>query len=458
MKKYAFILSMLPLFLFGTLITSAQNNILDTIYVVNWDTVDNDWILESKTINTFSESDLVLESKKYTYNQSKESWNPQEKHVYTYNGSSEIQQIIKYYWDNGLSKYLEYQNIDYNYNGGNVKEKTTSTWQSIDKTWLNYQKYEFNHDAFGNIISKVFYDEWDNNSAQWKKESIDSIKYFNSKMEEWQHFKYNNDSASCLPEQKHTFLYDNNDLTQRLSMKWDNNKWNNQWKDVFAYKNSKKNQWTVYAWDRIYNNWLRKRKFEYNYNDDQLIDWISYKWNTQANNWTKHWYTNYLYLDNNEIDEIQFFKWSFDPSVDSSRWFWDEKYDLNYRASTSELKEIVFYEDKTNNQLRYDKKVVYGYLDLDTAFSSLTPNIIDPDIKLYPNPVSESNLFIDIGKQTTITKILVFDYLGKPKILKSGKFINKTITLPVNDLNTGVYIIRLITNNGRVLSKSFVRR
>ena len=69
-------------------------------------------------------------------------------------------------------------------------------------------------------------------------------------------------------------------------------------------------------------------------------------------------------------------------------------------------------------------------------------------VKLHPNPVN-NNLTVDL-KSNIDTDIEIFDILGKQVIKKA---INKTSTLNLQALKTGIYIIKITQGNSTITKK-----
>ncbi len=73
------------------------------------------------------------------------------------------------------------------------------------------------------------------------------------------------------------------------------------------------------------------------------------------------------------------------------------------------------------------------------------------DFKLYPNPV-EKEIVIDLPNQEKIKSIAVYDLSGK-KLLESN---HKEVL--VQQLDKGVYLMKIETENGKSYSKKFIKK
>lgn len=96
---------------------------------------------------------------------------------------------------------------------------------------------------------------------------------------------------------------------------------------------------------------------------------------------------------------------------------------------------------------------------LTVTFKSTTLSTNDENsltnVKLYPNPNNTGVL--SISNSTSINAISVFDVLGKRvKEMKLENSNDSSFNLDVSDLKNGVYIVRLIGDNGETESKKLV--
>lgn len=101
-----------------------------------------------------------------------------------------------------------------------------------------------------------------------------------------------------------------------------------------------------------------------------------------------------------------------------------------------------------DNNSSTDNRVIFDDLSY-TCYSALSVQEFNIEtVKLHPNPV-KNNLTVDL-KSNIDTTIEIFDTLGK-RVFKSS--INKTSTLNLQDLNTGIYIVKITQNNTTITKK-----
>ncbi len=74
------------------------------------------------------------------------------------------------------------------------------------------------------------------------------------------------------------------------------------------------------------------------------------------------------------------------------------------------------------------------------------------DVKLYPNPAN-SNMYVEFADMQKNVTIEVFDMLGK--LVKGFQYNdgNKYAVIPVADLQTGIYILKIKSTEGYSVKK-----
>lgn len=95
---------------------------------------------------------------------------------------------------------------------------------------------------------------------------------------------------------------------------------------------------------------------------------------------------------------------------------------------------------------------------LTVTFKSATLSIDDfenaTEVKIYPNPSSTGE--ITITNSTLLSDIEIYDVLGKKVKTISINTSQNSHSVAINDLNKGIYIMRLISNSGNIVSKKLV--
>ncbi|HIP37404.1 MAG TPA: T9SS type A sorting domain-containing protein [Crocinitomix sp.] len=90
----------------------------------------------------------------------------------------------------------------------------------------------------------------------------------------------------------------------------------------------------------------------------------------------------------------------------------------------------------------------------DTASTVGLNNLIADDFKIYPNPTN-SSITIYTTPNTLIGSIKIYNHLGQVVKFRNGISSNK-IQLDVNQLDNGMYYVKLLTLNNQTIIKKFV--
>ncbi|MDH6251475.1 hypothetical protein M2347_001202 [Chryseobacterium sp. H1D6B] len=110
-------------------------------------------------------------------------------------------------------------------------------------------------------------------------------------------------------------------------------------------------------------------------------------------------------------------------------------------------------------QIALEGQAKYGYsINIDNLMiqsSSLATSEVSKisSFKIYPNPASD---YINISSDSRISEIAIFDLSGKQ--LTTLKYENAPITIPVNNLSTGIYIIQVKNTDGSITSHKFIKK
>jgi len=130
-------------------------------------------------------------------------------------------------------------------------------------------------------------------------------------------------------------------------------------------------------------------------------------------------------------------------------------------------------EWETNNGLNPNdpsdaqlKSVDGVYPNVEVYINSLVATIVEgqneggiptavADVRKIENPIvvyfNGTNLSIDFRHDVKINTVIVYDISGK--ILMNRQFSSSTVQLPVNELQNGIYIVRVIDENNSVFAK-----
>ncbi len=231
-----------------------------------------------------------------------------------------------------------------------------------------------------------------------------------------------------------------------------------------------------YAWNEEQNNWEMISKYDYTYSGGLEIAAEYFMW--AETEWFGFSKTETTYYPDNQIKSIidysldfltfgyqktSMVKYSYSNSVPdtimSFNWENDQwnvsMFDKdNYISGSDQVKSTDSYilsADKSASEVaRFTKEsvAIYNYDDGNTG---VIQNQLS-DISIYPNPVKDYlNILI---KSPLNSQISIFDMRGR--LMKSEIVLNENTKIGVNELNHGVYLIR-VQNNGNQYVQKFVK-
>ena len=79
---------------------------------------------------------------------------------------------------------------------------------------------------------------------------------------------------------------------------------------------------------------------------------------------------------------------------------------------------------------------------------------VDNNLSVYPNPVEG---IVNVRSATDIHSISVTNIVGQ-EVLNTNISSNRTANINVSDLNSGVYVVRVVDVNGEILSKKIIKK
>ena len=118
--------------------------------------------------------------------------------------------------------------------------------------------------------------------------------------------------------------------------------------------------------------------------------------------------------------------------------------ELSYKTTSNDklfFVEVVALYENDRSSVGIAKKYVLGENILEHK---------DIECNIYPNPVND-RLYIET--QTTTQTVEIYDVLGKAQNLRISESQNFRISVNVSDLNSGIYIIKINTEEGNIVRR-----
>jgi len=384
----------------------------DSIYNWKWDTIANGWAIDPlyKTINiVYDVSNNLISYIRQKWDGA--AWVNYEQRTYTYDANNNRTIELYAYWD--VSSWLNSELYTYTFDANNNESGLViQYWES--GAWVNFYQYFSTYDANNNRTNQLC-QLW--NTSIWDNSWQTDYTYdANNNMTSLLNSKWIS-SAWVNNYQYINITYDlNNNMISRLSQKWDGSAWVDNWRGVYTYDLNNNltggldERWTGSAW---VNDW--QFADTYDVNNNQLSE-IGQSWNDTA--WVNVYLTTYAY-DANNFEIIYTYK------------SWNN-------AGTKVT----------------DGDSIYYFLHTVTGIHDLSAQ--GKSIIFYPNPAKDM-VTLNIEKADSEDPALnIYNVSGV--LVKSELLKQHQQQINISDLNNGIYIVEIKTNDGAERQKLIIQR
>jgi len=313
---------------------------------------------------------------------------------------------------------------------------------SKDVNGASVNKAKYAYDSNGN---QTLYEEyiWDktNNKLIGNVKSVSTYNS-NSKITLKVNYSWDGTNNVWIENWKGESNYDSNgNVTLEIVSFWDaiNNIWKGNSKmEYTSDSNGNRTLRLSYSWDATNNIWKGSYKYErtYDINGNETL-YVSYAWDATKNVWIG----SYKYERTYDINGNETLDVSYNWDATNNIWKGTTKYEYNYDSNGNKAQRIYF---------TFSSEWVLGYIS--TYFYSLkniaaVSNPSSINIHIYPNPAKNE---LQITGLTEPSKFSLFDLNGKS--LMSKNIINNEV-ISISTLSKGIYIVRLKTSEGSIISK-----
>jgi hypothetical protein len=119
---------------------------------------------------------------------------------------------------------------------------------------------------------------------------------------------------------------------------------------------------------------------------------------------------------------------------------------------TLELKANYYYKISAVNN--HSESALSNALMAETI--TALPDQMEKKVKLYPNPVSNTDIVLEVDSELSIKDILLRDLSGRIIQVMSRKEPDRIIILVNNNVDPGIYVISVLSNVGLINEKIIV--
>ncbi|WPR72666.1 T9SS type A sorting domain-containing protein [Flavobacterium sp. NG2] len=371
-----------------------------------------------------------------------------------------LSSINEYYTGSSWEKSWGY-NYEYDSNNNLISE-TNLNW--VFDHWEIHDKTTYTYDVNNKVILELGQD-WNSTTGMLENSYRDTYTYVNGKFsgqvsEYWE-------SSNWVNEWKVEVSYGGNNLPSGyLSYEWDGSQWVVESQGTFSYDGNNRVS-TETSQDWVNSTWINSYKTLYTYNaNNKILNNRGAEWDDFNNLWSENERTDYeLDLAGNRIVEVNVSEYNNITYKNKVEYAYDESSLMNNFAHPYKDKNGVDYltEDfpyvnklltATNysfnsfsNTYSINNRTTYNYNN-SIVLSTENPELLDLDLKVFPNPAS-SVLNLDFPALETIDKVIITDVMGRV-VLQQQTNLNQ---IKVDELAAGLYILEVYSGNKKNQTK-----
>ncbi len=168
---------------------------------------------------------------------------------------------------------------------------------------------------------------------------------------------------------------------------------------------------------------------------------------------------NYTYYDaNGDLEGNSKYGWyRADDAAGTNLFTIIGAYERTYTLTENELNKYIRFRVTPVAQTGITQESLTGqitYSDFAGPVALDVKGLYSGKIKLYPNPVGD---ILEIQSTESVSKISISDILGKELLQKEIISKEKNIKINLNNLESGLYILKFTTNTGIVFTKKIIK-
>ncbi len=304
--------------------------------------------------------------------------------------------------------------------------------------------------VFSNDNKKLHYYQlnWNASTTSW--DSIYQHEYFYDEDDlliKDYNTKYNTDSSKWESFSSYYYKYDSNKISTGMTLKkWNVEKkeWENSYDYIFHYnENGKLAERINNKWDATSLSWQNNSKSENIYDENNfMIKQLVKKWDKTTSTWGNYRQYNYTNGENGLAEHYILKIWNSDKSIYENV----NEYNYKYNEYNNLIEFSPRYWDKEKSEWIAKQKSVYFY----SLHEKDNTGVVEfkSQIRIYPNPARNELHITNITAPSVVT-IHTID----GKLVAQHKVNAGNITLDLNSLKVGLYIININNSSGQQTAK-----
>ncbi len=359
-----------------------------------------------------------------SYDSSTESYLLTSKEEYTYNTSGQLTKAERYYRDSDVWIKISKEEFIYDSNG-NLTENTSAIWITTTNQWSNSYKYVTIY-SNNKMTGQISY-EWLN--GEWTPEYKSDFMYVLNNIETFNSYDWI--GGQWILDERGVLTYSSGKISEITTEEFINSNWTLSDKTIYIRNaTTGKVEEVIYqVWDGT--KWKNEDKDNYTLDTKGNIISEIYSESDDGSSWQPNYKTEYTYdgskLMSNYYNPYNRDSFYYDLSIE------------NFPHYNKVLTNLGSYYDGTAWII--DSKTTYYYSDSTMNLKDLS----DSDfVTVYPNPV-KNTLNITLSTYTAANTSL-YDITGRVVLQQKLQALNTSLNLET--LNSGVYLLKVVTDQG----------
>lgn len=385
----------------------------------------------------------------YGWDQGSSLFKLQGRTVLSFDGNGNVTSEVSMGTSNGIDWENTGRTLYTHDSQGNKLSAINQSWTNA--VWVNAQKHTYTYDSQNNMTEIIRYN-WGNISSSWEESSRKIMTYEGAdKMTNLIHQSWNSTDNAWRNSYRYSMLYTGNNTIQILRDTWNNTAM--QWKPFMklAYAYNGNNQLTTIQeayWNDGNQEWDNSEKYLYTYDElGNNTSMIEQYW--QAGSWNYSSKEEYAYSSLN-LTSVTLFDWDAAQFEQAARIL----YSYNDFQQCTEAK-VEGWDGNVWAVAANSVLLRLYYEEFEDNTTGVGPIIDRNEFEIYPNPASGVLKVKLEGKE--IQQIRIVDITGRTVFESRKGFSASEANIPVNQLQNGVYILQ-VTSENQIGTKSFVVR